>query len=370
MRIAINAADLDHSRIDGTRIYIQKILDNLGLLDKEDQFLIYHKGEFNPELRFTAFDNYKMTKLPFPFWWTQTRFALEIFSEKPEVLWMPMHTLPRLRSKKTKTVVTIHDLAFKFFPQYFTKNDLWRLNNFTNYAVKYADKLIAVSNSTKNDILKVYPNVREDKIRVIYHGYDENLFNVSRDELSIKNTLKKFGIDGKKYIITVGAIQPRKNLGVLTDAFTELKKDEKFKSYKLVIAGSPAWQSSQIIGKMISSEDVIVTGNFATRDLPSLLKGAEIFVLPSLYEGFGLPLLEAMASGVPTIAADNSSLKEIVNDEDALFKGNNVQELAKKLHETLKNDKIMSALTENGLKRAQDFSWKKSAQETLLCLKT
>ena len=144
MRIAINAADLDHQRIDGTRIYIWNMLKNFGPdADDRDQFLIYHKSEFNPELAFPIFENYKIKKLPFPFWWTQTRFGWEIFREKPDVLWMPMHSLPYLRSKKTKTVVTIHDLAFKIFAQFFPKKDLRRLNWFTDYAVRHADKLIA-----------------------------------------------------------------------------------------------------------------------------------------------------------------------------------------------------------------------------------
>ena len=195
MRIAVNASDLDHSRIDGTRIYIQNMLKNFGPdADDRDQFLIYHKSEFNPELAFPVFRNYKIKKLSFPLWWTQTRFGWEIFREKPDVLWMPMHSLPYLRSKKTKTVVTIHDLAFKFFPQFFPKKDLRRLNWFTDYAARHADKLIAISRSTKKDLLEFYPHLREEKIKVIYHGYDKELFNENISTERIRNTLSKFKI--------------------------------------------------------------------------------------------------------------------------------------------------------------------------------
>lgn len=121
MRIAINAADLDHSRIDGTRIYIQNLLKNFGLEDTRDRFLIYHKKKFNPDLEFPKFGNYEIIRRPFPFWWTQTCFALEMLRTKPDILFMPMHSLPFVRSKDTRTIITIHDLAFKFFPIIFQR---------------------------------------------------------------------------------------------------------------------------------------------------------------------------------------------------------------------------------------------------------
>ena len=254
MRIAINAADLDHSRIDGTRIYIQNLLKNFGLEDTRDRFLIYHKNKFNPQLTFPKFENYEIIKKPFPFWWTQTRFAWEMLRTKPEMLFMPMHSLPFLRSKKTKTVVTIHDLAFKFFPDHFPKKDLRRLNFFTDYAVKNADKLIAISNSTKNDLLKIYPYISADKIRVIYHGYDKKLFNSDISENQIKKINTKYKIPASpaggpdtKYIIFVGTIQPRKNIETLIEAFEVLRRQEEYKNLGLVIAGCSGWLAENIV---------------------------------------------------------------------------------------------------------------------------
>jgi glycosyltransferase involved in cell wall biosynthesis len=371
MRIAINAADLDHSRIDGTRIYIQNMLKNFGPdADDRDQFLIYHQSEFNPELTFPIFKNYKIKDLKFPFWWTQTRFGWEIFREKPDVLWMPMHSLPYLRSKKTKTVVTIHDLAFKFFPQFFPKKDLRRLNWFTDYAARRADKLIAVSQSTKNDLLKICPGLREEKIKVIYHGYDKELFNENISEEKIKKIRSQFSILNSQFIIYVGAIQPRKNIETLIDAFELLRKEEKYKNLGLVIAGDLGWLYAPILEKIKSTDGVIYAGKFMTKDLPALLRGAEAFVLPSLYEGFGLPAVEAMACGVPVIAADNSSLGEILGKSGVLYKPNNAEELAKSLREVLGNATLQNQLKEKGLERARDFSWEKCACETLDWIKS
>jgi len=365
MRIAINASDLDHSRIDGTRIYIQNLLKNFGLLDSEDQFLIYHKSEFNPELTFPQFTNYKIKKLEFSFWWTQTRFAWEICREKPDVLWMPMHSLPYFQSSKTKTVVTIHDLAFKIFPQFFPRSDLRRLNLLTNYAVRHADKLIAVSESTKKDILKFYPAVSPEKIKVIYHGYDKNLFRPNLEEKEITRVRTKYGIPDGRYILSAGSIQIRKNLETLLDAFSELKKLAEFEDVNLVIAGQKGWMFENVLERIEKQSNAFYIGTYTARDLPFLLGGAEVFVMPSLYEGFGLPVLEAMACGTPVVAANNSSLAEVVAEAGKLFESRNSTELSGILQEMLKNDIMIEKYREKGLKRAENFSWEKCARETL-----
>jgi len=365
MRIAVSAADLDHLQIDGTRIYIQNLLKNFGLFNKKDRFLIYHKNNFNPQLEFPVFENYEIIKKPFPFWWTQTRFAWEIFHTKPDILWMPMHSLPFFRSKKTKTAVTIHDLAFKFFPESFPTKDLRRLNFFTDYAVGNSDKIIAISNSTKNDLLNIYPKIREEKIKVIYHGYDKELFNenISLDKIQKINT--KYDIRNTRYIIFVGTIQPRKNIDILLEAFASLRQKEPYKNLGLVIAGSPGWMAENIIEKIKNTPGVVMTGIFDTDDLPALVSGAETLVLPSLYEGFGLPVLEAMASGTPVVAADNSSLREVAGEAGLFFNPYLSENLTDLLIKILENDKLRNDLREKGLERAKNFSWEKCAKETL-----
>jgi len=365
----MNAADLDHPRIDGTRIYIQNLLKNFGLEDTGDRFLIYHKKKFNTDLEFSVFPNYEIRKYPFPFWWTQTRFAWEILREEPEILFMPMHSLPFLRSKKTKTVVTIHDLAFKYFPDHFPKKDLRRLNFFTDYAVKNSDKIIAISNSTKEDILKIYPKIREEKIKVIYHGYDKNLFhkNISTEQIKKSNT--KYKIPDTRYLLFVGTIQPRKNIEKLLEAFEIIRREAEYKNLSLVIAGSPGWMAENIVEKIKKTPGAIMTGKFETQDLPGLVSGAEAFVSPSLYEGFGLPVLEAMACGTPVAVADNSSLREVAQDAGCYFDAYSSEKMAEVLSEILKSDKLRNTLREKGLERAKHFSWEKCAKETLGWLK-
>lgn len=366
MKIAIHAADLDHDRIDGTRVYMLNVLKNLGILDKKNSFFIYHRGEFNPRLAPPEFENYFIKKLPFPFLWTQLRFALEIFRDRPEALWMPMHNLPYFKRKNLKVAVTIHDLAFKIFPQYFPKKDLLKLNRFTDLAIKKSDRIIAVSDSTKKDILKFYPEIDQDKVKVVHHGFDRELFEKKVHESESESILKNYNLIPNSYLLYVGAIQPRKDLVTLISAFEKVKMNHP--EMKLVLAGAPAWHAEGVLGKISSSKfssDIIVTGTVPFDKLPSLYQNAAAFIFPSLYEGFGIPVLEAMASGTATILADNSSLLEIGEDIALYFKTADVDDLTDKIEIILTNQAFKSNLIEKAKLHVQKFSWEKCAAETL-----
>ena len=371
MKIAIQAADLDHARIDGTRVYIKSLLKYFGELDSVSNFLIYHKDEFNPELAPPKFSNYTVIKKAWPFFWTQLRLSSALWREKPDVLWMPMHNIPYFRSGKLKTVVTIHDLAFKYFPEYFTKKELWKLNFLAGLAIRRCDRIITISESSKKDILKFYPNISADKIVVIYHGFSGTVFSRERDlkkEAEVKDKLK---IDGR-YILYVGAIQPRKNLNTLITAFEKLKLIVGHDDLKLVLAGEKAWLAEDVFAAIEKSPyqtDIITPGRIKFEDIGHLMRGASLFCFPSLYEGFGIPVLEAFAAGVPVICARNSSLPEVAGDAALYFSGKDDQQLVKNLKNILQDKTLREELIAKGKKQVQKFSWKKCAKETLECLK-
>ncbi|HOW60401.1 MAG TPA: glycosyltransferase family 1 protein [Candidatus Moranbacteria bacterium] len=366
MKIAIHAADLDHNRIDGTRVYLFNMLKNFGNLDKTDKFFIYHRDFFNHHLTPPDFNNYSIRKIPFPFLWTQTRFAFEVFIDRPDILWMPVHNIPLLRNKNTKVIVTIHDLAFKIFPKYFTNKDLFKLNKLSNMAIKNADHIIAVSHSTKNDILKFYPEIKNDKISVVYHGFDSELFQKDISQENSEIILKKYCLKAKSYLLYVGAIQPRKNLGVLIEAFEKIKEGNI--DLKLVIAGSPAWKSDNIIKRINNSrfkKDIIITGNLEFEKLSAIYRNAKLFIFPSLYEGFGIPILESMASGVPVICAKNSSLTEVGGDAVLYFQTENSKDLADCIDKVMQEKSLEDKLIQKGTEHVKSFSWGKCAKETL-----
>jgi len=371
LKIAIQAADLDHARIDGTRVYILNCLKYFGALDPTSEFLIYHRNKFNPELTPPDFPNYKIKKISAPAFWTQTRFAHEIWKDEVDVLWMPMHNLPAIHSGKVKTFVTVHDLAFKFFPNSFTKKDQIKLNFLTDRAVRHTDRLIAISQATKDDILKIYPEVSADKIRVIYHGFDPEVYDQPRDAEKEKEIKKKLGIQGD-YLLYIGAIQPRKNLEVFIEAFNMVKTRRK-SDLSLVFAGEKAWLSKNTLNKANASvfkDDIKMPGRVKFCDLGHLCRGAGIFVFPSLYEGFGIPPLEAMAAKVPVILANNSSLPEVGGDAALYFDAQKPEDLADKIERVLGDENLRATMVAKGLEQIKKFSWEKCAQETLEYLKS
>lgn len=370
MKIAIHAADLDCNRVDGTRVYLLNMLKNFGMLAKEDSFFIYHKNEFNPLLTPPFFFNYEIKKESAPFFWTQTRFALDVWKDKPDVLWMPVHNIPILKRRGLKSVVTIHDLAFKKFPQYFPENDLKKLNRLVGMAVKRADHLIAISECTKKDLLEFFPEISEERISVVHHGFDTELFRGGVSVEESENILASYKLKAKSYLLYVGAIQPRKDLGVLISAFAEIKK--KRPEMKLVFAGALAWSYESILQKIEESglaNDIIITGTVPFKHLPALYANASVFIFPSLYEGFGIPVLEAMASGVPVVCADASSLPEVGGDAALYFEPGNSNGLQTCIERILDDEALRQQLVAKGKVQAKKFSWEKCAEETLAVIK-
>jgi glycosyltransferase involved in cell wall biosynthesis len=366
MKIAIHCSDLDHSRIDGTRVYILNLLRQFGKLDTENKFELLHRSEFNPELEPPKFANYYVKKIAAPLMWTQIGFAWGIFTAKPEVVWMPMANVPLLRRRNTKVVVTIHDLAFKHFPQYFTKKDLRKLNFFSKLAINKSDHIIAISNATKRDILNFFPHIKPEKISVVYHGFTSELFERNITEKQNEVVLSKFNLKKNEYLLYVGAIQPRKDLVTLVLAFEQLAKTNL--KLKLVIGGDKAWQWEETFNRIEESpvkERIIVTGKLQFEDVSVLYRNAAVFVFPELYAGFGIPLLEAMASGVPVVSANNSSLIEAGGEAAIYFESGNVYELATKIESILANETLRLQMIENGREHVKDFSWEKCAKHTL-----
>ena len=364
MRIAIQAADLDAERIDGTRVYLWQLLKRFGSLSPKDSFLLYHRTQFNSELIPPNFSNYIVSHIPQPVLWTQTKLAMALWKDNPDSLWMPVQSLPLIRKKNLRTTVTIHDLAFRYFPQHFPSKDRYKLNILADLAIRNADSLIAVSEHTKKDILHFYPKTNPEKIFVVHHGYDSSMFS---GEIS-RNILKRYRLENTRYILYVGALQPRKNLVTLIRAFERLRKKEGYNDLKLVLAGERAWLWEEIERaktKSVFCNDIIITGKLPFEDVISFYHNASVFVYPSLYEGFGLPILEGFAAGVPVICSRGSSLDEVGGDAVITFDPYSEEALTHSLEQVLADTSLKESVVEKGRKRLKLFSWDICAKKTL-----
>lgn len=366
MNIAIQASDLDHARIDGTRVYVRELLRRFGTLDSQTEFLLYHRGEFNKALIPPHFSNYQERKLPFPWVWMQTRFAWEIFRANPEKLFLPIQAAPLFVPRSLDITATIHDLAFKKYPETFPAHHRFKLNLLLDAVVKRADKLIAVSHSTKKDLLEYYPTLDEKKVRVIHHGFDVEFFGLHLPTETIELLLGRYGLLRGQYALYVGALQPRKNLVRLIQAFERVKKT--IPELRLVLAGETAWLANSILKERENcpyKNDIILTGRVSFEDLRALYQGARLFVFPSLYEGFGLPLLEAFASGIPVLTAQNSSLPEVGGDGALYFDAFDVSHIATQLMRLWQDQELRKTLIAKGAQRLTVFSWERCSRETL-----
>jgi glycosyltransferase involved in cell wall biosynthesis len=302
----------------------------------------------------------------------QTRFALELFLHRPEKLFLPIQAAPVFLPKSIEVTATIHDLAFKRFPETFPKKDLWKLNFMLETAVKRADKLIAVSASTKRDLLEFFPHLPESRITVIHHGFDGEFFGVRISDAELEVKLRSYlptgeagKLKAKSYLLYVGALQPRKNLIRLIQAFEILK--QSVPEAKLVLAGEPAWLSQGIIKTWENSpvrDDIVLPGRVSFETLRILYQGARAFVFPSLYEGFGLPILEAFASQVPVLTAKNSSLVEVAGDGVLFCRAEDVIDIAEKLGRLWNDETLRWDLIQKGNEQLKHFSWDKCSRET------
>ena len=399
MKIAIDINELTLTGTTGVKVYVQEIVYALSKIDIKNQYILYANCRNKaPACSFELENkNFKLKKIKsyLPFW-TYTKFPMQLKKEKFDILFMPIQSVPFFKKPKNiKIVVTVHDLAFLLFGEYFTFKDRFFLKLHTKRAITMADKIIVPSEATKNDIIKFY-KIDESKITVIYHGitlFEKHKFRHSREggnpEFDSKNkftvnnlnNLSELAETNRKnldnqdkssvknfqpYLLFVGVIQPRKNIIRLIEAF-EIVKAENLE-LKLVIVGKKGWQADAIYKKAKEShfaKDIIFLGGVDDDYLYNLYKNALIFVLPSLYEGFGMPVLEAMNYGVPCIVGNNSSLAEISGDSALLVDSNDSSDIAKKIAMLCNDENLRCEFSRKGTKRLENFNWKKSAEQTL-----
>jgi glycosyltransferase involved in cell wall biosynthesis len=367
LRIGIDARLTSH----GIGTYIEELVKHLALIDKKNEFIVFVPSDQQVNGINTYGDNFRAIKIKAPIFTVAEQFLLPVYISKEKLDIFHATSYPSPIIRKCPLVVTIHDLTYKvnadFYPHFNGLKKIMARNyyNFMNwYSVHFSSHIITVSEYAKKTIMNFYPMIHSKKISVIYNGVSSDFRPSCPAE--IKKMKTKFKISGK-YILFVGTFNPGKNLIGLINAFAGLKTLRE-KKYKLIIASKidPRYPLPlTLIEKVDIKEHVMLLDYVAKEELRSLYSAAEVLVLPSLHESFGLPILEAFACGTPVITSDITALPEIAADAALLIRPHDSEQLRSAIVHIISNKHLRSELVERGYNRIKQFSWEVAAEKVL-----
>jgi glycosyltransferase involved in cell wall biosynthesis len=395
MIIGIDASRPNEVKKTGTEWYAYHLIQHIKKLDRKNRFRLYtfdslRDGLENLPPNFESRILRSFTDIL----WTQTRLSLEMVTDPPDVLFVPAHTIPLLHPKVT--VLTVHDLGFEYFPDLYKSTPIGprnpgvkgvleiaarvaTLGRYGNneldyhrwamrYGVKHATRIIAISEFTKNDVVKRF-GADPSKITVVHHAFDPDLYRPVRSGEKPKSSrVREMG----RYILFVSRIERKKNVGGLLEAYRLLRK-EKGEKPKLVLIGKPALGFEEFQEQVKKfppevSKDIHFLGWLPEDETAEFYRFAEIVTLPSFFEGFGIGVAQAMASGVPVVCSETTSLPEVAGNAALLVNPNKPYEIAVAFSRILHSPSLKDSLISKGKKQASKFSWDKSAEKTLQVL--
>jgi len=380
MRIGIDARAIlnpEKSAPSGVAHYVWHLIKNLLEIDRENQYVLFFDFKVrekdvkkftrpNVKIKFFPFSDYKKYM---PVAYSEILGLATYSREKLDVLHTtsPLYRVPA--SYRGKVITTFYDFAIYREPDLFPKLSVAKTKTLYSFMAKMSNHVIAVSASTKEDVKK-YLGCLDSKVSVVHNGIDRRFFeDCSYDRESLK---EKFGIKDK-YILFLGTLEPRKNLARVIEAFSKAKKNlgGKF-DYQLLVAGKRGWlfkEYFQMAEDLGLKNDVIFTGYVGGDELKPLYCFSEFFVMPSLWEGFGQTIVEAMACGAPCLVSKVSSIPEIAGDAVYYVDPHDTEGIAKGMAELAGNEELRARLSASGVKQAKKFSWEKCARETLAVYK-
>ena len=365
MIIGIDASRALTARPTGTERYSLELIN--AILDQKSDHTIRLYVPRRPPIDLFR-PNAEIVILPGKRLWTHTKLGPHTRRHPPDVLFVPSHVLPLLGPKRT--VVTVHDLGYEYFPEAHPANELRYLRWSTKRHTRVATRIIADSQTTKEDLVNLY-GADPDRIRVVYLAPDPELKPV-KDKLKLSLTIAQFGIPGyAKYILHVGAMRPRKNLDRLIEAFAIVRQRRPEQKLHLMLAGNMASEGHRLRQKakdMGLLEYIRFPGFILAHQIATVYSGAAAYVLPSLFEGFGLPALEAQACETPLVCANTSSLPEVAGEGAVYFDPLDVEAMADAIERVLVDQDLRQQLIEKGRENLKRFSWQKSAEQALAVL--
>ncbi|MDX1665539.1 MAG: glycosyltransferase family 1 protein [Candidatus Promineifilaceae bacterium] len=361
MEIGIDASRAAKAQRTGTEGYAYHLIQALAPLAAERgvRLRLYFNNSPPPGAMPDG-KHIRVSLLPFPRLWTHLRLAHALHRRPPDVFFTPAHVIPL--TYRAPAVATVHDLGYHFFPKAHTRAQRAYLRWSTRHNVQRAQRIIADSEATRADLVSLY-GIAPEKIRVIYPGVDPDLAPV-RDEEYLQAVRARYGIDAP-YLLYLGTLQPRKNLRRLLRAYLESGVD-----YHLVLAGSVGWRAQPLLDEVAAlpahdAKRVHLPGFIAEEDKAALLSGAHALLFPSLYEGFGFPVLEAQQCQTPVLCAKNSSLPEVAGAGALLVEAEDTAALAAAIRRMALDDALREQLVEAGAANVARFSWPETARQVL-----
>ena len=377
MKIGIDIRCLSDGKRTGVEEYTINLLENLFELDKKNQYILfsnsYHESHFDARI-FSQYKNVSVKSFNYPnkllnfcFWYLRWPLVDQMLGGV-DIFFMPNINFIAL-SKKTKLVLTVHDLSYEIFPETFSlKRRAW--HHFINprSLCRRADQIIAVSDSSKSDIAQRY-KIAEQKIQRVYNGVPDEIVQLDRNDQKLIEVKEKYHLPFN-FIFYLGTIEPRKNIPAIVKAYDQLRslKNPQLDKYKLVIAGGKGWKTDSILNVMRNAKftnDIIFTSCIINDDKAAAYTLSSLFVYPSFFEGFGIPVLEAMRCGVPVITSNCSSLPEVVDQGAVMIDPDKPEELYLAMKEILLDRDFHQQMSQLGLRQAIRFNWRTAARETL-----
>jgi glycosyltransferase involved in cell wall biosynthesis len=371
MRIGVNLLPF-RQQLAGAGRFAKNILENLVQLDRRNKYFLFVTESGKVNFRYGA-DNFTQITCPFlpdailtRIFWEQLVLPWQLLNYRIDLLFTPSVAIPFFTHVKTVTV--IHDMIpFHKSVAKYTRLRSSYIRSATAQAIRKSNRLIAVSETTKREMMR-FCDVPADKISVCLEGVDQKYQKITSLSVIHEKRLKYNLPD--KFILFVGTLEPGKNLFRLIEAFYQLKKENRI-TQKLVIVGAYGWgngirpakTNEEVLQALpVAKDEIIFSGYVPDEDLPLIYNAADLFVFPSLYEGFGLPPLEAMACGTPVITSNLSSLPEIVGEAGLLIDPYNTKELADAIERVLKDNTLKQAMINKGFLQVKKFSWRSAAE--------
>ncbi|MEI7792630.1 MAG: glycosyltransferase family 1 protein [Candidatus Berkelbacteria bacterium] len=355
MIIGIDAAKAAITNRSGVENFVYEVILNLKKIDQKNTYFLYTNKHLPAEL---VGDNFQEKYIEGRRFWNRYHLPKALAEFPPEVYFQPLDFIPKNAPKKS--IAVIHDLASKFFPNAYSFREKISQKLSLDNITQRAEKIICISQSTKADLLKFYPEV-DKKIEIVHLGYDHEKFHPI---IQPKDILK---LD-EHYILCSGRIEERKNTLALVRAFFKAKKAHNL-THKLVLAGGSGYGANKVYNEVNNNiefrKDVVMPGHISHDKLPDLIAGADLFAFPSLYEGFGLSLIEAMACGAVVLTSNTSSLPEVGDDSVYYIDPANENDIADGLYKALMDIDLRRELKKKAPETAKQYSWEKTARNIL-----